>query len=157
MRIAVVGDTHGKIDIIVKKLQKLGADHLFFTGDFYSDAGKISRRSGLPFTGVAGNCDWHSKGEQEQILKMCGKRFYITHGHKYGVKKSLNSLYYRAQEVGVDAVLFGHTHIPFCETINGLLLINPGSPSRPRGGAKKSYAIIEIKGDSLNPRIVYLD
>lgn len=156
MKIAVVGDTHGKIDTIVQELREIEVDHLFFTGDFYSDAGKISRRLGLDFTGVSGNCDFRSKGEQEQFLRISGKHFYITHGHKYGVKHGLNSLYYRAEEIKADVVLFGHTHIPFCEKINGIWFINPGSPSRPRGGARKTYALIEIENHSFSPQIIYL-
>jgi len=32
----------------------------------------------------------------------------------------------------VDTVVFGHTHIPLVEENDGLLLVNPGSPTLPR-------------------------
>ncbi len=82
------------------------------------------------------------------------KRFYMVHGHQYGVKMSLQSLYYRAKEKEADIVLFGHTHVPCCEQEDGIWLINPGSPSRPRLAGKGSYALIDIKENELVPRLM---
>ena len=37
----------------------------------------------------------------------------------------------------------GHTHVGNIEKINGKIIANPGSISKPRGGTKKSYLIID--------------
>ncbi|MBE6693972.1 MAG: phosphodiesterase [Ruminococcaceae bacterium] len=37
----------------------------------------------------------------------------------------------------------GHTHIPLCTERDGILCLNPGSISLPRGGFPKSYMIFE--------------
>ncbi|MBQ6947281.1 MAG: metallophosphoesterase family protein, partial [Clostridia bacterium] len=37
----------------------------------------------------------------------------------------------------------GHTHIPRCETENGILLLNPGSLSIPKEGSAHSYMILD--------------
>lgn len=156
MRIAVAGDTHGRIDKLSRAMKMLKPDYLFFTGDFYGDGLKLARQLSVDWTGVMGNCDYGQKGQQEQQV-VCAKRsFYLVHGHQYGVKRSLNSLFYRGQEVGADLILFGHTHVSFCDKIDGIWLINPGSASLPRLGSSGSYALIDIDEDNLNARIIEL-
>ncbi|MDD3268000.1 MAG: metallophosphoesterase [Syntrophomonadaceae bacterium] len=156
MRIAVVGDTHAKIEKIKKELERLKPEYLLFTGDHLADAKRLAHHLALDYSGVSGNCDPGSSTSQEQVLELLGKRFYLVHGHQYGVKRSLNSLYYRAQELAADAVVFGHTHIPCCEKLNDMWLLNPGSPSLPRLGKKGSYILIEIDNNLFIPQIIYL-
>ncbi len=156
MRIAVVGDTHGKIEKIKKELEKLKPEYLIFTGDYFADAKRLAHHLELNYSGVTGNCDPRSSIPQEQVLELAGKRFYIVHGHQYGVKRSLNSLYFRGQELGADVVIFGHTHVPCCEKVGDMWLINPGSPSLPRLGKEGSYIFMGISNNSLIPQIIYL-
>lgn len=76
----------------------------------------------------------------------------MTHGHRLGVKRGLQSLYYRTQEVGAQAAIFGHTHTPFCQDIDGTWLINPGSPTHPRGlSFQGTYVIITVENDVFYP------
>ena len=49
-----------------------------------------------------------------------------------------------ALEKGADAVLFGHTHAPCCQYIDGLAIFNPGSISHPRGVDFVSYGMLEV-------------
>ena len=49
------------------------------------------------------------------------------------MKYGLNNIYYKTREVGADVGLFGHTHQELIIRENGILLMNPGSPSLPRG------------------------
>lgn len=156
MRIAVVGDTHARIEKIKRELERLKPQYLLFTGDYLADAKRLSHHLALDFCGVAGNCDPNSSSGLEQVLELEGKRLYLVHGHQYGVKRSLNALCFRGQELEVDAVIFGHTHIPYCERVNDMWLINPGSPSVPRLGQKGSYVLLEIKNKLLLPQIIYL-
>lgn len=154
MKIAVVGDTHGKIERIKKELNKLKPDYLFFTGDYYPDGKKISRALNIDFTGVAGNCDPRKTGSSEKTVEIKGRKFLVVHGHQYGVKSGLNRIFYRGKEAGVDMVVFGHTHVAGAEKIEGLWLLNPGSPTHPRSPDRASYAIIEVTEDRLNPVIM---
>lgn len=61
-----------------------------------------------------------------------GLRMYLTHGHHpvQGVRSG-------------DIMISGHTHIPRCETENGVLYLNPGSVSIPKEGSEKQYMIYE--------------
>jgi putative phosphoesterase len=157
LKIAVIGDTHGRIEKICRELKLVKADQIFFTGDFLSDAKRIAHHlGGVMLHAVAGNCDFYESGPAERILDLEGKRFYMVHGHQYGVKISVNSLYYRGLELGADVVLFGHTHIPFCKQIEGIWLINPGSPSRPRLDKKGSYALLYLEKGKIEAAIEYI-
>ena len=156
MRIAVAGDSHGRIEMVARSLQNAKPDYLFFTGDYYSDGKKLARWLDIDWCGVMGNCDYGRKGKQEQQVTMAGRTFYLVHGHQYGVKRSLNSLFYRGQELGVNLVLFGHTHVHLCEKIAGTWFINPGSASLPRLGGAGSYALIDLDENNITPRIIEL-
>jgi putative phosphoesterase len=56
-----------------------------------------------------------------------------------------------------DVVVFGHSHIPLIEWHDGLLLVNPGSPTDRRRQPKHTMAVLEITGDRASARLVDLD
>jgi putative phosphoesterase len=90
-------------------------------------------------TGVTGN-DFYDVSEQpeRQLLTLCGNKFFLIHGHQYGVKRSLDSIIYAAQECEADILLFGHTHVPHLSKIDDLTILNPGAANLGY------YAVIEI-------------
>src|SRR5262245_1795229 len=54
----------------------------------------------------------------------------------------------RLQNLDVDVVCVGHTHHPYTLSVEGTLIVNPGSVGQPRDGdPRASYAVIE--GDSV--------
>ena len=75
-----------------------------------------------------------------------GRKIFVTHGHKYGITSSVDSLLSKATEKNSDIVFYGHTHVPHCEEINGILFLNPGSCSMPRSTDIPSFAIVEFPG-----------
>lgn len=155
MKIAVAADTHGRIEGLKKQLVNDKPEHLFFAGDFLSDSRRLAHHLGIKSDAVLGNCDGKAVGDWEKVIELAGKRFYIVHGHQFGVKGSLNTLFYRGQELGVDAVIFGHTHIACCEQAAGMWMLNPGSASRPRRGKMASYIILDAGDSLLNPQLRY--
>ena len=48
-----------------------------------------------------------------------------------------------------DAVVFGHTHRPFCGTIDGALFFNPGYAGKTRFGLKRSVAILHCDENGI--------
>ncbi len=152
MLIAVVSDTHGNKNIILKirqEIKKRNIKGIIHLGDNIEDIQKIVEGLDCKFYGVRGNCDL-SNYPDELIISIKNKKFFITHGHKYGVKMGLNNIFYKGRELGVDAVLFGHTHVKMASQEEGMWIINPGSPSLPKDGIP-SIAFIEIKDDKINP------
>jgi len=152
--IAVVADTHGRTGQITERLRRLRPDHILFAGDFYKDGQSISRCLNIPADIVAGNCDLSHRSKMEAVVSLGEYKILLVHGHQYGVKKDLNRLYYRGRELEVDAIVFGHTHSPWCEQIGEMWLINPGSPVMPRSAGPGSFAIITIDAYGLQARIM---
>jgi len=152
--IAVLADTHGKTEPVIEALKLRKPDAILFAGDFYHDGFRIARALESKYYGVKGNCDAGSTAAGEQVLELMGKKIFLVHGHEYGVKQSLNRLYYRARELEADAVIYGHTHIPHIEKTDGLWMINPGSPTRPRLNTAGTYVLLEINPGTFEPRLI---
>lgn len=132
MRIAVISDTHrvGKFINMAKKLIE-DADILIHLGDNIDDVELLSNEFNGKVYGVAGNCDFSSKYPKEGIVEINGVKIFYTHGDLYGVKTTINNIYYKGRELNADIVLFGHTHIHGIERVEGMTLMNPGSISLP--------------------------
>lgn len=147
MLIAVISDTHRitKFIALAKKAIK-DADILIHLGDNIEDVEALERGFKGKVYAVAGNCDYSSKYPKEGILEINSRKIFYTHGDLYGVKSSINNIYYRGKELEADIVLFGHTHQHIIEKGDGIVLMNPGSVSLPR--LKGRYiGIIEINDD----------
>ena len=133
MLIAVVSDTHRGMKYIklAKELIK-DADILIHLGDNVDDVEVLEDGFKGKVYAVAGNCDYSAKYAKENIIEVKGWRIFFTHGDLYGVKSSMNSIYYKGKELEADIVLFGHTHQQMIEEEKGIILMNPGSISLPR-------------------------
>lgn len=155
MIIGVLADTHGHTEGVLRQLRQQKIDCLLFAGDFYNDGQKISGSLKIKHYSVLGNCDRSFKGAKtEEFIEILGHKFYLTHGHQWGVKKGVNRLYYRALELGADAVVYGHTHVPHLKQEGDIWMINPGSPTRPRFGSPGTFGLIEVEQDVLKPRLI---
>lgn len=155
MLIAVVADTHGETKGICRHLKQWEPDMLIFAGDYYRDGEKIAQSLQIDYHGVRGNCDRsETRAGDEEIITVMDKKFYVLHGHLYGVKQSISRLYYRAMELEADVVIYGHTHAAQVEQIDRLWMINPGSASRPRFDNRGSYVLIELQKGVILPHLV---
>lgn len=157
MKILVVSDTHTKNKKLIHKVAAMEEkpDLMFHLGDYVGDGLIISRALNISPIIVMGNGDHRSAGfKEEEIIEIEGKKIFLTHGHKLSVSLNLNRIFYRAKELGADIALFGHTHVPIIERVEDIIIMNPGSPSSPRGFShKKTFAIIDI-GEEINTKII---
>jgi len=147
-RVGVLSDSHGDHEAIDELLERMGyLDAVCFLGDVARDAYHIGDRllqmpgSPRPYS-VRGNNDWGSILPLDQLIELGGVRIYMTHGHMIA---SVLSLCYRAKEMGADIALFGHTHQPFCERMDGVLLVNPGSAGNHCRGGRARASVLEIE------------
>jgi len=99
----------------------------------------------IPYRSVRGNCDPMSAGLDIDEFVLDGKRFFMAHGHLYGVKMGKGRIIMAAKERSADVLLFGHTHVQYYSTDEGFVMLNPGSI----GDSKMSYATIELSGDEV--------
>lgn len=142
MRIIVVSDTHGSPDTLLSALrQEEGADMLLHLGDGLRDCAALDGRYPGEVWKVRGNCDFAVGDTCEQMLMLNGAAIYMTHGHLYDVKMTLNKLWFKGRECGADIVCFGHTHVPLLDKQGKLTLLNPGSLRHGR-----TYGLITIAG-----------
>ena len=97
---------------------------------------------------VRGNCD--TEVDQmvlpfpimaEYALLQAGERLiFATHGHHFHAK-NIPPL-----QTG-DVLLHGHTHVPCCEQVNGIWVMNPGSVAIPKEDSWHGYMLLE--GDTF--------
>lgn len=151
MKILVISDTHGNANraFIAHTLSE-PVDMVIHLGDGCADADLLRNVLDIPVINVAGNCDSGSNVPREYVWECEGKRILLTHGDAYQVKSGLAKLRRRAEKIGVDAVLFGHTHQRVCENHAGLLLVNPGTLSND--SHHRSYAVVVITPDGITCR-----
>jgi putative phosphoesterase len=162
IRIVVTGDTHvgmrrrGPLPAALLAACA-DADRILHTGDV-TDVALLDELAALaPLDGVAGNCDgWEvaARLPAEQTIEIGALRIALVHdpGPERGRRERL-----RARFPGARAVCFGHTHLPVCDDRDGLLLLNPGSPTERRRSPWHSYAELAIgPGAALAARVVRL-
>lgn len=153
MVILVASDTHGKRDRLAAVAARVRPDVVFFLGDGVRDLDALD--DALPVRAVWGNCDFFGASDlpERRVEEIGGYRFFLAHGHRYGVKYSLEAAMLAAADAGADALLYGHTHIPFEKTLAAgsriggvtlqkpLLVLCPGS----LGDADATFATITLQ------------
>lgn len=151
MKILVVSDTHRKDDnlqFVIEKEKPL--DMLIHLGDAEGSEQWIPEWAGqgCKIAMVLGNNDFFSRLERELEMEIGPHRALLTHGHYYGVSMGPEGLADEAKSRGCDIAMYGHTHRPFLDKINGVTVLNPGSLSYPRQeGRHPSYMVITVLPD----------
>ena len=153
MKFVIASDIHGSAFWCRKLLevaQKEQPDRLILLGDilYHGPRNDLPReyapKQVIPMLDawkekilcVRGNCE--AEVDQMVLSFPClaeytvvmadGRSFYLTHGHHKN-PQDLPSL----PEGSI--FLYGHTHVKFDETINGIRCLNPGSVSIPKDGS----------------------
>ncbi len=136
MIIAVVSDTHDRLDLIkraVAQMQERKVELVIHCGDYIAPFSILPFAVlQIPFVGVFGNNDGEKKGLEQKVIsiggiirqppllkEISGSQFLICHSplpenevlQKFG---------------GIDFYLFGHTHEACIRDLNGIKVINPG-------------------------------
>ncbi|WP_071459838.1 metallophosphoesterase family protein [Bacillus massilinigeriensis] len=154
MKIVILSDTHlpkrGRVLSKVIKREIEDASLIIHAGDWQTVEVYKEIHQLAPLVGVMGNVDSPELRrylKEKEILEVEGKRIGIIHGHGKG-----RSTKQRAVEAfkgdDVDAIIFGHSHIPSLQYIEGTLLFNPGSPTDKRRQKDFSFGIFTI-GEEL--------
>jgi putative phosphoesterase len=91
---------------------------------------------------IEGNCDSQvdtmiSQFDfiKDMVLETNGKMLFLTHGHVYNKDSRPKTKF--------DAVIYGHFHTGFIESVDGIVYANAGSLSLPKNNTPNSYIIIE--------------
>lgn len=163
MKIAIIADTHDRLDMIrkaVERIKALGAELVIHCGDFvapFSIPPFASLR--IPFVSVFGNNDGEKKGLEQKILsiggivrqpplmkELGGKQFLISHEplDEEKLKQKFNH---------IDFFLFGHTHEVVEKEINGIKVINPGEAC---GWISEKATFVVLETESKKAEIIQI-
>ncbi|HHW01118.1 MAG TPA: metallophosphoesterase family protein [Clostridiaceae bacterium] len=162
MKIGVISDTHipkrAKTlpDTVLKTFEDV--EHIIHAGDIMSMDVIYKLEEIAPVTAVAGNTD------PDEILEKFGNKKIITFGkfnfgvfHGHGTKGTTIGRVAKCFENDrMDCIIFGHSHIPYCQFHDGVLLFNPGSPTDKRRNIYYSFGIIVINED-ISASIIYFN
>lgn len=155
MKILVLSDSHGNISNMIEAVERTAPRMILHLGDCWRDAEKLQQRfPHIPMEHVPGNCDCRPGEPAEKLLFLESFRCLICHGHTYGVKSSLLTAGFAAEEQQLDLFLFGHTHMPMVDKRGRTTFLNPGSIGDRR---RPTYGVITIEGGKLDARTALLD
>nr|WP_319217898.1 metallophosphoesterase [uncultured Trichococcus sp.] len=144
IKILAVSDSHGKKDILNELALRYTnqVDYFVHCGD--SELSSSDLIWGIMST-VMGNCDYDFQMNDEYRFQAGDRDVLVVHGHRHSVRDSVAGLKNEAQQANASLVFYGHTHIAKAEQEDGILFINPGSISQPRGTLmEKTYCIVTL-------------
>ena len=123
-------------------------DLVLHLGDLQTDAQELGDiYPKLAMVTVAGNCDHASHEPLQKLIQVDDCKILLSHGHIWNVKSHYNSAIHAGHTANANVLLFGHTHIPYCEKQEEMWVMNPGT-------ARSSYGIIMRENDKIDCRIM---
>lgn len=153
MKLGFISDTHGSLKWTKKALDFLeDCDHILHLGDVLYHGPRNPLPEEYDPKGVAallhdredisyirGNCDsdvdqmitGQDLKNKNRVFQFDGLRFYCVHGYEETLEDRLE----RAKAFGAQVIVTGHTHIKVLEKVDGIVVLNPGSTTRPKDGS----------------------
>ena len=159
MKIGVLSDTHipvNSCELPPELIEALkGCDLIVHAGDLVDlcimkELGRLSQ-----VEAVSGNMDLpkaQAALEKKKVLIVAGKKLCLMHG--YGnPDKLIDIMKEEFFSQKPDIIVFGHSHVPMNEYIDGVLFFNPGSATDTVFAPYRSYGIIEIEKGEIKAEI----
>jgi len=152
MRILAVADTHVEsFDELPERLIRImeDVDMVVHAGDYTSIDVLDRFIESCTFKGVYGNADdAQIKERLKSVEKLRVERIDVGILHSGNYVNQFHDLGYKAKELGVNLLIFGHIHRFVVERFGDVVVVCPGSPTLPRLSAS-SCAVIEIENRSV--------
>jgi putative phosphoesterase len=151
--VGIVSDTHlprfgtALPRALVDGLRAANVARILHCGDFTEPLAAELFEAIAPFDAVAGNNDgeelWNRFGRQK-IVRVEDVAIGLIHGDSWRPAPVHAFTAFAGEHV--DVICFGHSHMPLIERRDGVLLVNPGSPTDKRRMPRYSYAILRVDG-----------
>jgi putative phosphoesterase len=160
--VAVISDTHMPRrnrrlpEACVERLK--AADAILHAGDLMElEVLRELQALGPPVHAVRGNVDsaeLQARLPLQRTLELAGARLALLHdaGASAGRLERM-----RRRFPDVQAVVFGHSHIPLHEERDGFQIFNPGSPTERRRSPHHTMGIATVTGGAIRFELVTLD
>ena len=133
------------------------ADAILHAGDFVAtEVLELLESLGPPVHAVHGNVDEPAlrvRLPAVRVVEADGARILMTHdgGPADGRLRRL-----RARFPDVDAVVFGHSHLPLHEEDGGFQIFNPGSPTERRRAPRHTMGLATARAGRLEFSLIPL-
>jgi putative phosphoesterase len=157
MRIGLISDTHipeaAEVLPVQIKEALCHVDLILHAGDIYTISVLNELETLAPVLAAEGDDDYQEvyrdgRVKQKHILKVGGVTIWLIHTRPWSWPR---------HEKIPEILVFGHTHNPTIENYEGILLINPGSPTFPSYKYELgTIAILAIDSGKVDARIVNL-
>jgi putative phosphoesterase len=150
MAIGVISDTHGLLRVQAADALR-GSELILHAGDIGTVEVLQELKRIAPVVAVRGNVDteaWAGQLPALELTEHLGKSFCILH--------RVADLDMKPKAAGISAVIFGHSHRPAIEWLDGILFFNPGSAGPRRFSLPVTVGRIEIVNGELRPEIIPL-
>ncbi len=142
MKIGLISDTHGYLDPRVPEIFA-GVEHILHAGDIGYASIILELERIAPVTAVLGNNDFGMHYQETEVVELGGCKFLVH--HIVEPKRLEGSLKSRIKHASPQVVMFGHTHKPFNEVIDGIHFLNPGYAGKQRFKQERSVAILHLE------------
>jgi hypothetical protein len=165
--IGVISDTHipsrtSEIPSqIIEEFKKRNVDFIFHLGD-YTELDVYERLKEMfgeeKVIGISGNMDGNEVNSTlptTRELELMGYKIFLTHGSG-GPNRIIKRLNRDHDLSTYDIVIFGHVHKPINEKHNGILYLNPGTPTDKRFADMNSYGFLTLSHDGAKFEIIQL-
>ena len=158
MLIGLISDTH--IPDRARELPKNvissfeNVDLILHAGDLTSTKVIDELEKIAPTIAIQGNMD-RAAGimlPNAKVIEAEGLKIGIAHGEVYP-RADTQQLLYLAKQLDADILVTGHSHQPKIEQIDGVLLLNPGSPVVPRL-ADRTVMLLEINNKEVDVEVI---
>lgn len=152
---AVIADTHiprraGALpDGLLPHLEQ--SDLILHAGDLMDLSLLDELAAWAPVRAVRGNLDAPDARLPETLeFRFGGVDMAMVHdsGPRKGRRNRMRRRFPDAR-----VVVFGHSHIPYLEDRNGLLLLNPGSPTDKRREPYPTFGLLHVGSDGVRAEI----
>jgi putative phosphoesterase len=153
-RIGIISDTHGVVHPAVRAVFA-NVDHIVHAGDIGGEDVLDALRELAPVTAVEGNND-DATGEDILRTKLGTLRILLTHILPRPRKLDARVIASLRGEPA-DLVVFGHSHLPHNEVLDGIRYFNPASAGPRRFNFPVSVGIFEKKNREWTSVHVALD
>ena len=157
-KIWILADTHMPKksrelpDQIISVLEE-GIDFIIHAGDWSEKSVYEELSFYAPVYGVKGNIeidDWAKQLPDKEVFQAELIKIAIVHGHLGKGRTTPDRAYQSCIDEEPDLIVFGHSHIPFMEKRDRIILFNPGSPTDKRRQKEFSYGLLTINANDIH-------
>lgn len=161
MLVAILADTHlprGSRRLPERCVELLrSADLILHAGDVSGlSAFEDLRGLGPSLHAVRGNADEAALAAllpERLVVEVGEARIGLVHdaGPRAGREARLRSWF-----PDCGAVVYGHSHLPQVELVEGVWILNPGSPTERRRAPERTMLLLHVEGTEIRPELVEL-